>query len=64
MGGPKKHYAKLNISIRQRKTNAVWFYLHVVATKWNKWTNKAKTDSDLEKKIVVAKGWVVGDWAK
>lgn len=45
-------------------TNTVWFHLHVESKKLNKRTNKTKTNSDTENRLVVTReegGW---EWAK
>ena len=49
MDGPRGYLAPL---IRQRKTNAILFHLHVESKK----TKQTKTDSNTENKLVIAKG--------
>ena len=58
MDGPAGYYVKLNEleKVSQRKTNVIWFHLHVESKGEKKKNTKQKQPIGIENKLMVAKG--------
>ena len=50
--------------VSQRKTNTIWYHLHVASKMWHKWTYLRNRNglTDIENRRVVAKAWEGKDW--